>query len=188
VNDLLTPDDVEDRVRRTLAARAEQMAPGDGAGWDLGGPVVVPTDVPGGDVGFGPSRSRGRRMLRAAAAALIFVIGGAAAIVLTRGDDRGRVASQDPVTTGASTTAATTAPGDAARPLSDVACPIGEYEGEGYRIHAPFEDGATANLVPPTPAWQRVRVGDHEGYYAALPNSAMTGAIPTARRPDVLGR
>jgi hypothetical protein len=174
VNDLLTPDDVEDRVCRTLAARAEQMAPGDGAGWDLGGPVVVPTDVPGGDVGFGPSRSRGRRELRAAAAALILVIGGAAAIAIKRGDDRGRVASQDPVTTGASTTAATTAPGDAARPLSDVAYPIGEYEGEGYRIHALFEDGATANLVPPTPAWQRVRVGDHEGYHAALPNSAMS--------------
>jgi hypothetical protein len=175
VNDLLTPDDVEDRLRRTLAARAERMAPGDGTGWDLGGPVAAPTDVPGADVGFGPSRARGRRELCAAAAALILVVGGAAAIALTRGDDRGRVASQDPVTTGASTTAATTAPGDgAAQPQADVAYPIGEYEGEGYRIHALFEDGATANLIPPTPAWQRVRVGDHEGYYAALPNSAMS--------------
>jgi hypothetical protein len=65
VNDLLTPDEVEDRLRRTLATRAAEMAPGDGAGWDLGGLVVAPTGVPGGDVGVGHIvlRARGRTHL-----------------------------------------------------------------------------------------------------------------------------
>ncbi|MGH9192362.1 MAG: hypothetical protein ACRDZ0_07800 [Acidimicrobiales bacterium] len=175
MNDLLSPDDVEDRLRRTLAARAEDMVPGDGSGWDLAAPGPARTRWPDADATSAPSPSRGRRELGAAAAALIIGVGGAVAIALTRDDDRDRVASQDPTTTGTPTTATSTAPSDEpARPQYDFAYPIGEYEGEGYRIHAQFEDGVTTDLVPPTSIWQRVRVGDHEGYYAALSNGAIS--------------
>lgn len=32
----------------------------------------------------------------------------------------------------------------------------------------------TTDLAPPTPVWQRVRVGDREGYYASLTNGTVS--------------
>jgi len=82
VTDRTTPelDPVEDRLRRTFAARAEDMAPGDTAGtWaDLGH-----------DDHRAPHRVRGsRRPLLAAAAAVVVVVATAGVAVMSRGGER----------------------------------------------------------------------------------------------------
>lgn len=85
MNALLIPNEVEDRFRRTLAARSEHMVPGDGR---LGGARWPRPPAPAlarRSGRSGPFRSRGRRELGAAAAALIIGVGGAAAIGLKRG-------------------------------------------------------------------------------------------------------
>lgn len=139
MNALLIPNEVEDRFRRTLAARSEHMVPGDGR---LGGARWPRPPAPAlarRSGRSGPFHSRGRRGLCAAAAALIIGVGGAAAIGLKRGDDRDRVASRESTTAGTATTP---------RPPRRMMCrlgpspmsliPSGSPRTTGYRIPAQF--------------------------------------------------
>jgi hypothetical protein len=89
VNDLLEPDAVEARVRRALAIRAEDMAPGDGAA-SADRPVVVPFVVTGG------GRRRSPWALRVAVAAAAVTILAAGGIALDIRDDDDSVVSQAP--------------------------------------------------------------------------------------------
>jgi hypothetical protein len=84
-----TPDPVEDRLRRTFAARAEDMAPGDAAGAlsDLGlDRVVVPLR----------SRWTSRSLLQAAAIVVVVALAAAGVALVARDGDRdetGRLAT-----------------------------------------------------------------------------------------------
>jgi len=82
VNALLTPEQVEDRLRRTLAARAGDVPPGDGD-LDLdrgaGELQLIPGD--------GRPRPRRARVVLAAAAAVVVTAAAAGAVVLAGGED-----------------------------------------------------------------------------------------------------
>jgi hypothetical protein len=88
VNDLLEPGAVEDRLRRTFAIRAEDMAPGDGAAGAR--PVVVPFAAGGGR----QQRSPWALRVAVAAAAVAILAAGGMALALREDDDS--VLSQAP--------------------------------------------------------------------------------------------
>lgn len=193
MNDVLTTDAVEDRLRRTLRARAEDMAPGDitdgvdGSGTATSSPPTVPPTPPvppvfptspasGRGSGPGSERSTPRRRTLVAAAALLVLGGAVASAVVIRGDGSDRVTNSPAATTG--TTGGTSdaqgqAEADAATGLEG-SYPIGEYEGGGYRIHAQFDAGASPDDLPPGGVHEPVRAGGHEGYYIALLDASMT--------------
>lgn len=81
MNDLLDPSAVEARLRRTLAARAEDMAAADGEPWDPTARVAAPALDPA------PAPARRSRRLLAMAAAAAAVAATVAAVQLTGGDD-----------------------------------------------------------------------------------------------------
>ena len=100
MTDLLTKDQVTARLRRTLAARAEVMAGGDGGAWDPTTPApaaLVPMPV----ALDAPERRVPRRALVAVAAATVVLAGGVAGALAFGGSDGG--AQVDPA-------AGTTAP------------------------------------------------------------------------------
>ena len=96
MTDLLTEDQVTARLRRTLAARAEVMAGGDGGAWDPAAPApaaLVPMPV----ALEQPASRMPRRALVAMAAATVVLAGGVAgALALGGGDGVARV---DPAAT-----------------------------------------------------------------------------------------
>jgi hypothetical protein len=159
MNDLLTTDDVEARLRRTFSARAGDVPDGDlpadarlGAGaLSLSGagilppPAPVATDTPG--------RPARRRAALAAAAALLVAAGATAAVLATGDDTDGdRVTSDEPTTT--------TAPAPA---TMRAVYRIGEYERGDQDF---FADVGPLVDEPWTRAegWTPVRVGEHDAW------------------------
>lgn len=180
MNDLLTIDAVEDRLRRTLRVRAEDMAPGDltnepeaaepsalSASTVLPFPPVVPTPSSSG-------RSTVRRHTLVAAAALLLLGGAVASAVVTRGDGRDRVTNSPAATTGTTGEASDAQAEADARTGPEDGYPIGEYTGGGHRIHAQYDAGATPDDISPGGVREPVRAGDHEGHYVALPDGSIS--------------
>jgi hypothetical protein len=156
VNDLLTTDDVEARLRRTFTDRAGDVADGDlraDARHDTG--ALAPLSP----VAAGTRRRPGRRRAALAAAAALVVAAGATAAVLATGTgddtDGDRVTSDEPTTT-----TTTTAPAPAAmRGIYR----IGEYERGDQSF---FADVGPILDEPWTQgeAWTPVRVGEHDAW------------------------
>jgi len=115
VNDLLTPEEAENRLRRTLAARAERMADGDDAqaDWDPTPVALVPLVA-------SPARRApvARRALLAAAA--VVAVGGLAAAVAVSSRDGSSPA--DDTTAGPGTEPDATEPGAAVTDLQPASC------------------------------------------------------------------
>jgi hypothetical protein len=109
VTDLLTADEVEDRLRRCLADRAEAMALGDGAPWDptATGPGALD------DLVAGRPGHRSRRPLVAAAAVAVVAAGVAGALALGGDEGPTEVSSGAAPTTTASSPAGPTTTGTA---------------------------------------------------------------------------
>jgi hypothetical protein len=162
VNDALTTEDVEDRVLRTLAARAEDMAPGDGRAWE--GDVLRIVPFPDDHRG----RGRGRRLLLAAAV-LVVVVGAALVIARPRQHDDDPAAPRD-----ATSNASTTAPPSTTVPPATAPYGIGEFERDGSHLLVQFEPGTPEDGLPPSDMWQLVTAGPNAGWYAALPSAGIS--------------
>jgi hypothetical protein len=180
VNDLFTTDAVEDRLRRTLRFRAEDMASGDLAGDGSrvaasSRPAVRPVElVPLAPPSAGRSTTHRRRFV--AAAVLLLFAGAAGSVVLVGGGgDGGRVInSQAPTSAGQPAPESDAGAGAEASAPVMTSYPIGEYEGGGYRIHAQFDAGITTDPMSQSDLSEPVQAGDHQGFYVALPNESIS--------------
>lgn len=153
MNDLLSPDEAEDRLRRTFARRAERMAAGDGAGapYDRpAAPVVALTPLDPGDDRFdrGPVPSVGRRLVLAAATVAAVVGIGVAAAVSSRGGDPGDAVdtAESPEPTAGDPATPTTAPGP--DPTTETTAPDCSATTSPTTAPAPA-GGETAGTLPP---------------------------------------
>ena len=185
-----TDDEVGDRLRRTFARRAGDMAVGDGALWRaVGGPPPAPApgDPVDGPALAGPGRAdaavratRRRRPALAVAASLL-VLGGVAAVAVTRqagtGDAPG---TTDPGAATAADVTATTAP-----PTTTTLPPGGTYTFGAFErpplgvewVTATFEAGATGAQadIPAVlgPQFQPIQAGPNRGYVVDGPDTAI---------------
>ncbi len=136
---LVAPEEVEDRLQRTLLRRAEDVAVGDGAAWD---PVLQVSPF-----GHRPATARrsSARVLAAAAAVVVVVVVGASAIGLaTMGRDEptgsvvaeagdSTVVTPPPTVPPTAPTVPPTAPPTTADPALSIETAIGTFQGETVR-------------------------------------------------------
>jgi hypothetical protein len=171
-------ESAEDLLRTTLAVRAEDMAPGDLGRRPLGPVrlVVVPPARPDALPAEGRRRrpTTGWRRRPLVAAAVVVLAAGVAVATWDR-DGRGRVSS------GTGTTAPPDTPGtspdtglDGLHERITWSYSIGWYAGDGHTMTAEYQADASRGELEEDRTWERLQVGDHVGYYRALPDGSVS--------------